>query len=203
VNKFELVREVLRQVGAETAPASLLDVGCRGCELQSFLGAEFSYSGVDLVQNAAGTVEHVADLAQGLPLPDGSKDVVVALDVVEHVDDMEGALDEMLRVARKHVIVMLPNMAFVSHRLRFMFTGRIGDKYDLAYGRGTDRHRWLTTQAQGDAFIAEFARQRGVACETRWYTGSRRKDVFAALCRMLGLSPNLWAWASLHVLTRR
>ena len=68
-------------------------------------------------------------LAAALPLPDGAFDLVCALDIVEHVDDDEGALAELGRVAAPGatLLVSVPLHAsrwnafddFVGHRRRY------------------------------------------------------------------------------------
>lgn len=81
------------------------------------------------------------DVSNGLPFADRSFDYVVALDLVEHLDDFEGALTELLRVSKKGIVIMLPNMGYPIFRIKYLLTGRLGDKYDLIYGKdkiGTD-----------------------------------------------------------------
>jgi SAM-dependent methyltransferase len=68
-------------------------------------------------------------LAAALPLPDDSFDLVCALDVVEHLDDDDGALAELARVAAADasLLVSVPLHAslwnafdeFVGHRRRY------------------------------------------------------------------------------------
>ena len=47
----------------------------------------------------------VADVGVGLPFPDRSADVVVALDVLEHADRIHDSFAELCRVARKHIVL--------------------------------------------------------------------------------------------------
>ncbi len=44
----------------------------------------------------------------GLPFADDSFDVVLCSETLEHVQDLQGAMDELLRVARRAVIVTVP-----------------------------------------------------------------------------------------------
>jgi ubiquinone/menaquinone biosynthesis C-methylase UbiE len=46
--------------------------------------------------------------ATDLPLPDRSVDLVLAIEVLEHVDDPEGALREIARVASRDVVLSVP-----------------------------------------------------------------------------------------------
>ena len=204
MNKFELVRSVLEEkfLSAAGRRPKLLDVGCRDCALKPYVADLADYAGVDLVQNPQGSVDHVLDVSRGLPFADRAFDAVVALDLVEHLDDFAGGLDELLRVSDRYLLVMLPNMAHALFRVMFLRRGTIGGKYDMKYGQGQDRHRWLTTQAQCDALMQDFARARNLRLATTWLNDSPKKRAFAAACRALGVSPNVWVWASLHVLER-
>jgi Methyltransferase domain len=117
----------------------VLDVGCRGRELEQALkGHQVDYIGLDVGDRA----DLVADLDEGLPLPDGEVDVVVALDVLEHVEGIHEAFGELCRVARKHVLIALPNGLVLDWRLRYLH-GRVAGKYGLPEEPPSDRHRWF------------------------------------------------------------
>jgi len=153
MNKFELIREVISKpiFKDNLQKLTLLDVGCRGCELKEYVKDLVQYSGVDLFQNSQGSVDFVLNVENGLLMADKSYDFVVALDLVEHLDDFQGGLEELLRVTRSYLIVMLPNLAYAPLRKEFLLSGsfsNLTDKYDLLYGKAggkeVDRHRWLT-----------------------------------------------------------
>lgn len=204
MDKFEFVKTVLapRLDACSAAKPRLLDVGCRDGALGRCIGGMLEVEGLDLVQNAQGTVRHVADLAKGLPFPDRSFEYVAALDVVEHLEDFEGAVDELLRVAGGALFVMLPNLAYVLFRWRFLRSGRISGKYDMALGQGRDRHRWLTILSQTDAFMRDFAKSRKLDLEIRRFNDSLKKRAFSAFCRAIFLGPQFHTWATLYVLER-
>lgn len=201
MNKFGLVRDVLAS-DRPPARSTLLDVGCRGCELKPYVTELVDYSGVDLFQNRESSVDHVLDVSRGLPFPDQSYDYVIALDIVEHLDDFRGTLEDLLRVSKRALLVMLPNMAHLFFRLKFLRTGHLSAKYDLTYGQGQDRHRWLTVLDQSDEYMRKFATTHRLAFETIWFNDSFKKRTFARVCRALHLPPQLWVWASLHVFRR-
>ena len=211
MNKFDIVKSVLESQFSQVLEKKprLLDVGCRDCTLGSYLNDIVSYEGVDLFQNNQNTVSHVIDVSHGLPFPDGVYDFVVSLDMVEHIDDINSCLEELLRVSKRKLIIMLPNMAFISHRISFLIRGRFNtDKYDLIYSSAynnncvVDRHRWLTTQQQSDAYMTEFSKIHDCSLTVQWITDGYKKTMFAKACRLLGISPQLWAWSSLYVLTK-
>lgn len=202
MNKFELVRDTLvsRRPGGDL---TLLDVGCRGCELKEYVKDLVQYTGLDLYQNPQGTVDLVLDAEDRLPIGNESYDYVVALDVVEHLNDFQKALQELLRVTRRSLFVILPNLAHVLFRKEFLLRGRLSGKYDLRYGMGRDRHRWLTVLPQMDEYMRSFAEAQQVPMEIWWFNDSRKKRIFAKCARLVGLSPSWWVWASLYVLTKR
>jgi len=71
----------------------------------------------------------VLGLVTSIPFPDGSFDLVCALDIVEHVDDEDGALSELSRVAAQGATLLLSVPLhqsrwtafddFVGHRRRY------------------------------------------------------------------------------------
>ncbi|WP_332639693.1 methionine biosynthesis protein MetW [Brevundimonas sp.] len=157
MQKFERVAGIIERYAGKDL--RMLDIGCRRKGLQPFVQHLGTYHGADLFQS--GTVEYVGDFALGLPVEDQAYDVTLALDVIEHTTDMVVALDEMLRVTRRFGIVVLPNHAHWTFRLNLLFTGRIGDKFDIQYPLNLDRHRWFTTAVQSDAFIRDYTAARG------------------------------------------
>ncbi|MBK8163347.1 MAG: methyltransferase domain-containing protein [Gammaproteobacteria bacterium] len=200
MNKFEYVRNII--LSEPVNNKSLLDVGCRGCELKSYVGDVVAYKGVDLFQNPSNSVDYVLDVENGLPMENSSSDYVVALDLVEHLNDFQGGLEELLRVAREKLIVMLPNMAHWVFRKEFLFHGRIGAKYDLSYGMGKDRHRWFTVLPQTDEYIKRFCDENNLELQVIWFNGGRKKELFYRVTKFLGFPPSIGVWASLYIMKK-
>ncbi len=201
-NKYQIVVEYCDNLQKPNGKLTVLDVGCRDTVLKSYLPKGTRYAGVDLFQNDQGTVDYVQDLTKGLPVDDQSWDVVTALDVVEHIDDMEAALSELWRVCGYRLIVVLPNMAHIWYRLNFLLRGRMNGKYDLVFPGRLDRHRWLTTVIQSDAYMRCFAESAGASLEIRYETGSPKRACLAGIARVFGLGPQFWAWTGTYVLSR-
>ncbi|MEY2476249.1 MAG: hypothetical protein QOG87_1564 [Actinomycetota bacterium] len=189
--------------------ASLIDIGCRNGVLCTTIEQRAqgrpvpSYFGMDLGPHEEFHVSSVCDLSAGLPLPDGSVDMAVALDVIEHLDDFHGGLEELHRVSSRYIAVTLPNMAHGLMRTKFFFRGRIGGKYDLAYGYGKDRHRWLTVLPQTDRYLADFARERGLSLSSIRLplSGPRTGPVERALS-LLRFDPTWYVWVTLYILEK-
>lgn len=204
MNKFELVKQVIcKDSKTLSNKRRILDVGCRGCVLKKYVREFADYVGVDLYQNTEGSVTHVLDVSKGLPFSDRSFNDVIALDLVEHLDDFEGAMRDLLRVTETNLIIMLPNVAHPIFRLKFLFTGRLSAKYDLTYGQGQDRHRWVTTLTQSDEFMKKFAAVNELNLRIIRFNDNKKKEIFGKLCKMMRLSPELGTWASLYVFCRK
>ncbi len=87
---------------------SLLDVGCAdGCLGAALKKAHPSLSvmGVDVHSFPACRIPSQVFDGKHLPFEDGSFDVVLATDVLHHLDDIPGMLKEMARVSKKYLII--------------------------------------------------------------------------------------------------
>ncbi|MFH1850646.1 MAG: methyltransferase domain-containing protein [archaeon] len=96
--------------------SSVLDAGCGDGYLCSMLKDRIaSISGVDIsnsrIDHAKRTFKNI-DFKQGsiyrLPYPDASFDLVTAVEVIEHLEDISRAIREFARVSRKYVVITVP-----------------------------------------------------------------------------------------------
>src|SRR5262245_14473636 len=94
----------LEGAGRDATGMRVLDVGCGIKPYLPFFGTAREYVGVDVVP-----AEHVDVVAsvERLPLDDASFDVVLCIQVLEHVDDPARALRELHRVTRPGGRVLL------------------------------------------------------------------------------------------------
>jgi SAM-dependent methyltransferase len=130
---------------------SILDVGCRTMDLKKYLNGYHQYTGTDLTPSE-GVVK--CDLNFGLKeFSNNSFDVVVALDVLEHLDDPFFNLSECLRVARKSVYISLPNMHYFEFRFNLLFGKGISGKYKFPTSMINDRHKWFLSYEEACQFI--------------------------------------------------
>lgn len=157
-DKYVIVGGILRN-----AEGTLLDIGARDeCLRASIDLSRISYHSADL---DAGH-DYQIDLERKLEFPDAVFDYVVALDVLEHVENIHQAFRELARVTRKCLIIALPNMATLSKRLRFLLHGSLGtSKYDLHPECQRDRHRWVTVLPQINQFFEINASRTGFEIE--------------------------------------
>lgn len=130
----------------------VLDVGCRSGNLARVLaemGSNAHYVGLDLYLPA--TI--VGNLEMGLPFQDKAFDVVVALDVLEHTNDIYKAFSELCRCAQRFVVITLPNAYELKGRLKFLIGKKLSGKYGLPPEPPADRHRWIFSLKEARTFV--------------------------------------------------
>ena len=145
---------------------SVLDIGCRDKILKDFIIKEAKYQGIDY-KDSNEILGH--NLEYGIPFEDNSFDIVFALDVLEHVENIHFLFDEILRVTKLEAIVALPNMSYWKFRLRFLKGKDISDKYIFSPVKVLDRHRWLTSYNSTIKFVSENAKGHDVTIKRGFY----------------------------------
>ncbi len=116
-----------RTAAAMVLEGTVLDLGCGDGLLLDLLRSQ-GVSGVGLdaspeaIRTCAekGLEVQIHTLSGPLPYQDASFDTVVLLDVLEHVYEPEALLTEAARVARKRVIVSVPNFSSLPARLQVL-----------------------------------------------------------------------------------
>jgi hypothetical protein len=154
-NKITVVGRLL-----QNAQGRLLDVGARDRYLSKQLDPkQISYFSADMSSGH----DYQVNLEQPLPFKDREFDHVVALDVLEHVENIHRAFADLARLASKDFIVALPNLAALPRRFSFLFGGHLmTKKYDLLPDHQGDRHRWFTVYSQINRFVEEGAAKSGM-----------------------------------------
>ncbi len=113
----------------------VLDIGCGDGRLGSLFVGRNNVQGIDFSEKAVedarkkGIKALVGDVASGLPFSDEEFDIVLITDVLEHVFDPLGLLQEAKRVLKRggSMLCFLPNGAHILNRLLFFFTGDLID----------------------------------------------------------------------------
>jgi 2-polyprenyl-3-methyl-5-hydroxy-6-metoxy-1,4-benzoquinol methylase len=112
--------DTLDELWAKAAPSSVLDVGCG----EGVLTVEWAQQlgdgrivGIDLddpklraewEKRERPNLEFRAEEATRLSFADDEFDLATAIEVLEHVPEPEATLEEMARVARRHLLVSVP-----------------------------------------------------------------------------------------------
>lgn len=98
----------------------VLEIGCgNGATLEDLQKRGYECEGVEIFDDARMTamergVSVTAARAEKLPYPDASFDIVLMLDVLEHIEDDRAALTEARRVLKKDGLIVLFVPAFMS-----------------------------------------------------------------------------------------
>ncbi len=144
----------------------VLDIGCgdgsaSGAWLahrcNSYVGVDVSQEAVDSAR-ARGLDAQTIDDAGDLPFPAESFDAAICTEVLEHLFDPLGALEEIVRVLRPGgtVVVTVPNVANWRYRTDLALFGRFNPRADLlsATEPWRDPHIRFFTQAALGRMIA-------------------------------------------------
>jgi SAM-dependent methyltransferase len=124
VSRRNIIRTVLRsQLGAIDPHAKILDAGCGtggnldflsslGCEVT---GLEMEQDAAEIARLKSGKSIYIGSLPDHLPFPDESFDLIVLLDVLEHIDDDHAALASLTAKLKAggHLLITVPAFAFL------------------------------------------------------------------------------------------
>jgi len=173
---------------------SVLDVGCDKKYLKKHLSDKVNYTGIDI----AGNPDIYFDLDKGkkLPFKDNSFDLVVSLDVLEHLENIHFVFDELIRVSSKYIIISLPNP--VSEMIAY-FLGRKYSKsfeqlkefgkymkfYGLPLEKPKDRHRWFFSTEEAIEFVKYRANKNNCTIKKIIYTIDYQKGIKKVLKMIL------------------
>lgn len=125
---------VMRQVQqlALDRDAPIVDLGCgSGAMLRRLKAAGFSnLAGLDIAPPAPepGITYHAVDLDGGrLPLPDGEVSLLVAVEIIEHMENLGSLLSEIRRVLAPggRALVTTPNVHSAEARVRMFLLGSL------------------------------------------------------------------------------
>lgn len=123
VTKMEKIDSVMKK----RKSLKILDVGCgEGVLVKKYRGLGYDIVGLDY--NYSSDLVKQGDITQ-MPFEDGTFDLVLCLDVIEHIDILshEKAISEIRRVLKLggESIFTIPNLAHFASRITFLFFGKL------------------------------------------------------------------------------
>ena len=108
-------------------------MGCRDKIFEKYLEGTYEYTGIDFdpkkplgLDTSDKKINY--NLENGLP-ENLEFDIINALDVLEHLENIHQLFNEIFIKSRKKVSIALPNMGYYKFRLNFLFKGTISGKY--------------------------------------------------------------------------
>jgi len=147
VKAYSYIKKILKP------KQTFLELGCADGSFTSLIANVTKTKGVGLDISPASVKEakklgvdvKIHDLAKPFPFRDGSFDLVVALEVIEHLLDNEVFVEEIHRVLKKngYLVLSTPNLASLTNRLRLLF-GKY-PKYMSTTWKTQDYHAHLYT----------------------------------------------------------
>ena len=140
-NRNEFVANKLGNLNGE----KILDIGCRDEVFKKYLKGKFDYYGIDYDPNDECYKENRLNynLEKGLPDLSAKFDIINALDVLEHLENIHEIFNQLFKKSNNTISIALPNMGYYKFRLNFLFRGEISGKYTFHNKKINDRHRWL------------------------------------------------------------
>ncbi len=172
-------RYIAERFGAALGP-SLLDVGCDRALLRDLLPLE-RYVGIDV----GGTPDITLNLEtiDRLPFDDAAFEAVVCSDVLEHLDNLHFVFGELVRVARRHLLISLPNNWCNARRPIERGKGKMAH-YGLPAEPPADRHKWFFGFTEAREFLEAQAARHGLEIETM-IANEKPKSAFVRSLRKL------------------
>lgn len=138
----------------------IVDIGARDCGLKSLVLENFEYLSIDLFQNADNTIDIVGDaFLLDYNFINSKSDIIVGLDVLEHIDDIHEILNKLLCLNVETYFFCLPSTSHWLYRMKYLLNGRPpGGKYNI-YSTASvkDRHRWLTPYCESLKMMKSFS----------------------------------------------
>lgn len=174
---------------------NILDVGCSDNDLKKIVGNKVF--GIDI----SGTPDKKVDLEKDKlsAFENNSYDMVVCTEVLEHIDNLYETLDDIKRVARKHILVSLPNCPDIWKILRMILFTNTGKFYGLPNEKPQDRHKWFFSWKEADKFFSRYCQKHHLKITTSFihfnYATSGKDLFFRILIRIIPLksfAQNYW-----------
>lgn len=200
---IKAVTELLADIPA--SGKSLLDVSCKeGDVLHAVAPLGFTVRGTNFEPagpSLNGTpIDYGVDLLRRLPYDDASFDVVLLIEVIEHLENHRTALCELARILKPGGVMILttPNIMRLNSRFHFFFSGYHKTKrrfipFDTPLGQAHRFHNYPIDLP----ILYYLCKQNGLTFER--LGNSKIKGFSRLLFLLFGLPVQLYTWYTLQL----
>ena len=161
----------------------ILDVDCDKA-IPKHLLPGVNYTGIDIAGNP--NIKPNLEDIDNLPFDSESFDCVVCSDALEHLDNLHHIFSELTRVAKRYIIISLPNNWVNARRPIGRGKGSIGH-YGLPVETPHDRHKWFFSMTEAIDFIRGQEKGYPVLIRDLYVTEKPKLFIIRALRRILYL----------------
>lgn len=169
INNF--FRILLQQVRQLDGIESVLDVGCgEGFTLEmlrkqkigkKLVGIEYLDTAIKIGKKVHPKIEFKQGTIYELPYKDKTFDLVICTEVLEHLEEPEKALKELVRVSKKYCVISVPNEPF------FMSANFLRGKNFSRWGNDIE-HIQHWTAIGFKRFVGKYLRVRSISLPFPW-----------------------------------
>ena len=181
----------------------ILDIGCRDQVFKKSLHGDFKYIGIDYdpENDDSEFINH--NLENGLPEQLGKIDIINAMDVLEHVENIHDIFSDCFKKSEQKIAIALPNMAYYKFRLTFLFSGEISGKYIFHSKKIIDRHRWFTTYYNNINFVKTNTPKNWKIKHYNFIFQRKRNFIFYHLEKVLSkLFPKFFVYENIFIIEK-
>ena len=122
IKRFQ--EKLLKLLENENKNTSILDAGCgegfiadyiyNNTKIKNITGIDINKDSLDFASSINKKIKYKKDDIYKLSFKDKQFDIVMTLEVLEHLDNPKKALKEIIRVAKKKLIISVPNEPYFS-----------------------------------------------------------------------------------------
>ena len=154
---YNAITEMIRKIGAN----SLLDAGCgeglsiqklnRNAQIPLVFGIDLSFLAIQLAKKINTQSAFIQSSVLNLPFKNESFNVVICLEVLEHLEKPEQSLREILRVSDRFILLSVPNEPYfrIANFLRGKNLSRLGnDIGHIQYWSASDFIKFIGQHSQ-------------------------------------------------------
>lgn len=200
LNRREYVAKKLGKLNGD----KILDIGCRDMSLKYHLNGNYKYVGLDYDPRKNQTIDFINhNLEKGLPENIEGFDIIIALDVLEHLENIHGVFKEILQSAKKKIIIALPNMGHYKFRLNFLTKGELSGKYIFTVDKTLDRHRWVPNYKTIEKFVKKNTPKNYTIKSYNYIFERKRNFVFFYVEKILSsFFPSLFVYEKIYFIEK-